>query len=167
MESMLSVMQSIMREQTFPCLPFVAYAYMKNMDFNRHVPEAGEVLLEQQDWAIPDFAASDFYVVPRDFIAAAFEFLGSIPQCRQSVQSLQSVPSTSAVQRALAPDRHSAFLLRFQAWLAAGRSSINYSALANWDRLALTVPFWKDAEFCQAEMHFVDDNTNMVHPLVL
>ena len=162
MEALLSAMSTIVKEGNFPCMPYVAYAYMRNMDFRKHVPEQGEIVLEEQPWVLPDFSLADFYIVPKDFLTAAFAFLGSIPQCKQSVQSLQSAPSTMDLQRSMAPDRHSAFLIRLQSWLAMGRTTLNYTDLAQWDRMALSVPFWKDADFCKQEMHFADENTNMV-----
>ena len=118
MEALLSAMSGLAVDGAFPCMPYVAYASMRNMDFRRHVPEQGEVVIESQSWVLPDFTLADFYTVPKDFCAAAFVFLGSIPQCKQSVLSLQSVPSTTDLQRSMAPDRHTAFLTKLAAWLA-------------------------------------------------
>ena len=160
MEALLSAMSGLATEGAFPCMPYVAYASMKHIDFRRHVPEQGEVVIESQSWVLPDFSLADFYTVPKDFCAAAFVFLGSIPQCKQSVLSLQSVPSTTDLQRSMAPDRHAAFLTKLAAWLAAGRSTVKYTDLAQWDRMALSVPFWKDPDFCQQEMAFMDSGSS-------
>ena len=162
MEALLSAMSGLAVDGAFPCMPYVAYASMKHIDFVRHVPEQGEVVIESQSWVLPDFTLADFYTVPKDFLAAAFVFLGSIPQCKQSVLSLQSVPSTTDLQRSMAPDRHAVFLTKLAAWLASGRSTVRYTDLSQWDRMALSVPFWKDPDFCQQEMDFVDTNVNMV-----
>ena len=165
MEALLSAMSSLSRECTFPCMPFVAYAVMKGMDFLRHTPEKGEVIMEAQRWVLPDFSMCDFYMVPRDFLTASFVFLGSIPECKvavQSLQSAQSAPSMMELQRRMAPDRHTQFLLQLQGWLAAGRTTVRHTDLSQWDRMGLSVPFWKDPDFCQQEMHFQTDNTNMV-----
>ena len=159
MEALLVAMSGLAVDGSFPCMPYVAYASMRNMDFRRHVPEQGEVVIESQSWVLPDFTLADFYTVPKDFLAAAFVFLGSIPQCKQSVLSLQSVPSTSDLQRSMAPDRHSAFLTKLAAWLATGRSTVRYTDLSQWDRMALSVPFWKDPDFCQQEMAFMDSGS--------
>ena len=164
MEALLSAMSAISRDGIFPCMPYVAYAYMKNIDFRRHVPQQGETVIEAQQWVLPAFSVADFYTVPKDFISAAFEFLGSLPQCRQSVQSLRSAPTTMEIQRSMAPDRHAAFLIRLQGWLASGRTTVAFNELSRWDRIGLSVPFWQDPEFCQQEMRFVDNNTNLVHP---
>ena len=164
MEALLSGMSSIARDGTFPCMPYVAYAYIKNMDFTRHVPQQGEIIIEAQQWVIPVFSSADFYSVPKDFIASAFEFLGSIPECRQSVQSLRATPTMTEIQRFMAPDKHAVFLMRFQAWLASGRTTVAYNDLAAWDRIALSTPFWKDPDFCQHEMYFGENGVNMVHP---
>ena len=164
MEALVSAMSSISRDGIFPCMPYVAYACMKKIDFRRHEPQQGEIVIDSQQWVLPIFSVADFYNVPKDFIAAAFEFLGSLPQCRQSVLSLRSAPSTTEIQRSMAPDRRAVFLIRLQAWLASGRTTVAYNELSEWDRMALSVPFWKDSDFCQLEMRFVDDNTNMVHP---
>ena len=162
MEALLSAMSSLSREGPFPCMPFVAYATMRNMDFLKHEPAQGEVIIEAQKWVLPDFSMFDFYQVPKDFLTAAFVFLGSIPECKLSVQSLRSAPTTMELQRSMAPDRHTQFLLRLQGWLAAGRTTVRHTDLSQWDRMALSVPFWKDPDFCQQEMHFQTDNTNMV-----
>ena len=93
---------------------------------------------------------------------AAFTFLGSIPECREQVQSLQSAPSTEEMQRRLAPDPQSQFLSRLRTWLATGRTSINYEELAKWDRMSLCNPFWKDMDFCKHSMRFMDEGANTV-----
>ena len=162
MEALLSLLASMQSQGTFPCMPFVAWAYMKNMNFNKYEPERGEVMINQRPWALPDFTQVDFYAVPSDFIAAAFIFLGSIPQCAESVRPLQSAPSMEAIQQRMAPDHRAQFLTRLAAWLAGGRTTVACADLASWDRMALTVPFWKDADFCQHDMQFVDQNANMV-----
>ena len=166
MEALLSAMSSISRGGLFPCMPYVAYAYMKNIDFRRHVPEQGEIVIEAQQWVIPVLSRADFYTVPKDFISAAFEFLGSLPECRVSVQSLRSTPTATEIQRVMAPDRHAAFLMKLQAWLASGRTTVAYNDLSAWDRVSESTAFWKDPDFCQQEMYFADDSesANTVHP---
>ena len=164
MEALLSAMSSISRGGLFPCMPYVAYAYIKKMDFQRHVPQQGEIIIEAQQWVIPVFSSADFYTVPKDFISAAFEFLGSLPECRVSVQSLRSTPTATEIQRVMAPDRHAAFLQRLHGWLATGRTTVAYNDLASWNRMALSTPFWNDPDFCQQEFYFGEDNVNMVHP---
>ena len=70
MEALLAAMGGIGKQQSqFPCLPFVAYALMKGMDFNKYEPEGDSGtthIVEQRQWAIPDFSTVDFYAVPQD-----------------------------------------------------------------------------------------------------
>ena len=146
MEAMVQTMRSIMRD-SFPCLPYVPWAYMKQMDFQQHTSESEGMAVAEVVWAIPKCNMDDFYKVAEDFCVAAFKFLEAIPEARMLVQSLQSsAPSVQSLQAVMAPDAYEANLAKFHGWLASGRCSV-YEHLHDWDEMAMTISFWKDSDF--------------------
>ena len=155
MEAVLSCMHRISQYADFPSLAYAAYAYMKNIPFNKLVPPPGE-LIATRPWAVPAWSQEDFWAVPKHFLQAVHTFLSHIPECKESMQALVPVPSMQSLQRRVAPDRHEMFLTSLRIWLAAGRASVNYADLAGWARMASCTPFWQDTEFCKQEFHFID-----------
>ena len=83
MEALLAAMGGIAKQPSqFPCLPFVAYALMKGMDFQKYEPEGDSgttLIVEQKHWAIPDFSTVDFYAVPQDITYLIY--IQSNPKC--------------------------------------------------------------------------------------
>ena len=167
MEAVVCAAHTISQKR-FPCLPYVAWAYMRMLDFTELEQEGGDVVVSDNVWAIPQMTTDAFFSVPEDFLVAAFKFLKAFPEARDAVQPLQpsqSAPTTEALQRTMEPNTHAVNLRKLSTWLQAGRSSIAHKDLAEWGQIGLCIPYWKDRDFFMKEMTSMSENMNMA-PLI-
>ena len=150
-EALIQAMHLIHSKKQFPCLPFVAWAWIARCGFQQHSEDASGQSLSMAEavWVVPTCSLEQFWSVPEDFIIAAFKFLEALPETKVAVlslQSMQSAPSTQSLQSYMAPDMYGQNMQLLKSWLSSGRCPL-YAKLDTWDEMDLVTPCWKDHSF--------------------
>ena len=136
-----------LEQGVFPCLPMVAWAWIKGLGFVEHIDK--EPFQPDRVWSIPCFdnVHNHFYQPARDFLKAFMAFLQKAGILTQV--AVPCSPPVQAVMEMAPPDLKHHNLQKISAWLLQGKCPVTTSTFKIYDGI---VPFFKDDDVLNDEL---------------